>query len=208
MSALEVFAEGPGWLVVDKAAGLLSTPGKFISDSVTARLEASGRRALAVHRLDMDTSGLMVVATDPEVHRALSLQFQRRQVAKAYLACLAGEVSADEGTIALAFRLDPADRPRQVFDPVHGRLGVTRFRVLDRTFDRTRVRFVPETGRTHQLRLHAAHPIGLAAPILGDPLYGRSSARPSSRLALDAYQLAFVCPLTGQRRHFRRPPVV
>ena len=196
--------QGPGWLVVDKPAGLLSAPGRHVSDSVVTRLQASGTPVLTVHRLDMDTSGLLLVATDPHVHRALSMQFQERSVEKGYMARLDGCVQGDQGTIALSFRLDPRDRPRQIFDPIHGRLGVTGFEVLDRTEHTTRVRFTPKTGRTHQLRLHAAHPVGLGAPILGDALYGR----PGARLALDAYRLAFTCPTTGRRRHFRRPSSV
>ena len=201
LSTVSIVAEGPGWLIVDKASGLLAAPGRRVVDSVIARLEQAGRAAFVVHRLDMDTSGLMVVATTAEAHRALSMQFQRRTVAKRYCARLDGRVDADAGIIALSFRLDPTDRPRQVFDPVHGRLGITRFEVVERSSTQTRVRFWPRTGRTHQLRLHAAHPLGLSAPIMGDALYGQ----PGSRLALHADHLAFDCPTTGQRRHFRRP---
>ncbi|MEO1334444.1 MAG: RluA family pseudouridine synthase [Myxococcota bacterium] len=201
---MKIIEVGPGWIVVDKPPGLLSTPGRFEPDSIIAQLRARGIEANAVHRLDMDTSGLMVLATDSGIHRALSIQFQTRTVSKSYLARLQRRVSADAGVIVLPFRLDPRNRPRQVFDPVHGKLGFTDFCVLDRGLDSTRVRFWPRTGRTHQLRLHAAHPVGLGAPIVGDCLYGR----PSDRLWLDADRLSFDCPTTGRRRHFRRPSMV
>ena len=202
--AIAILCRGPGWLVVDKPSGLLSAPGKRIGDSVVTRLQAQGVAAQAVHRLDMDTSGLLVVATDQAIHRRLSDQFQRHAVRKGYVARLTRMVGADAGRIALSFRLDPVDRPRQIFDPVHGRLGVTTFEVLSRADGQTRVRFWPTTGRTHQLRLHAAHPLGLDAPILGDSLYGTAGGR----LALDADRLAFVCPTEGVWRHFRRPSSV
>ncbi len=209
MNSLTVRARGPGWLVIDKPSGLLSAPGRHEPDSVISRLENAGVSARVVHRLDMDTSGLLVVATDSDVHRALSAQFKTRSVRKSYVARLSRPVAADEGLIVLAFRLDTADRPRQVFDPVHGKLGVTRFRVLARNAHECRVRFWPVTGRTHQLRLHAAHPVGLSAPIIGDSLYGRPlggvERLTAGRLALDADQLSFECPRSGQRRHFRRP---
>lgn len=201
---MRIVVEGPGWLVVDKPAGLLSTPGRQVHDSVVARLERQGSSAFAVHRLDLDTSGLLVVATDPEAHRALSVQFQRRTVHKSYMARVSRRLDTESGRIALAFRLDPQRRPYQVFDPVHGRLGITEFQVVGRGADWSRVRFWPRTGRTHQLRLHAAHPLGLGAPIMGDPLYGAAG----ERLALDADRLSFHCPKTGRRRHIRRPPTV
>jgi tRNA pseudouridine32 synthase/23S rRNA pseudouridine746 synthase len=190
------------WLViVDKPAGLLSVPGRHaaLKDSVLARMRrrfpaASG--PLVVHRLDLDTSGLLVVALDDDTHAAMQRLFARREVSKRYLAILAGEVAADRGTIELPLRVDLDDRPRQIVDPVHGKPAITDFEVLDRSGGRTRVALYPRTGRTHQLRVHCAHPAGLAAPILGDRLYGAVAAE---RLHLHAEHLAFTHPHTGDR---------
>jgi tRNA pseudouridine32 synthase/23S rRNA pseudouridine746 synthase len=194
------------WLVViDKPSGLLSVPGKdeAVTDSVLARLRARYPRAmgpLLVHRLDLDTSGLLVAALDPRTHAAVQRQFLHRDVHKRYVAWVEGQVQDEEGTIDLPLRVDLNDRPRQIHDPVHGKAAVTRWRVLERTGTRTRVAFFPLTGRTHQLRVHAAHPLGLGAPIVGDRLYGHESAR----LMLHAEALEFTHPETGGRVHFER----
>ncbi len=197
------------WLiVVDKPAGLLSVPGRHarLHDSVLSRLrerfpDATG--PLVAHRLDLDTSGLLVAARDPETHRALQRLFARRMVDKRYIAWLDGQVAGDEGTVELALRVDVEDRPRQIHDPIHGDPAVTRWRVLARTATTTRVAFHPLTGRTHQLRVHASHPSGLAAPIVGDRLYGRAGV--DQRLMLHAEGLAFTHPRTGERMTFEQP---
>ena len=192
------------WLiVVDKPCGLLSVPGRDpgLADSVVTRLAARSPGAVAVHRLDLDTSGLLVVAKDPGTHAELQRAFARREVDKRYVAWLDGSVAGDAGTIELALRVDLDDRPRQIVDPVHGKPAITEWRVVARRADRTRVELVPRTGRSHQLRVHAAHPLGLAAPIVGDRLYGRAAAR----LALHAEALAFVHPRTGRRVLLERP---
>ena len=195
------------WLVVlDKPSGLLSVPSRdtSVTDSVLARLRARYPRAsgpLLVHRLDLDTSGLLVAALDAQTHAALQRQFLRREVLKRYVAWVAGQVRAEQGTIDLPIRVDLHDRPRQIHDPVHGKPAVTRWQVLERHGARTRVAFFPLTGRTHQLRVHAAHPLGLGAPIVGDRLYGHEDAR----LLLHAESLAFTHPGTGQRVCFERP---
>ncbi len=194
------------WLVVvDKPTGLLSVPGRSVNlrDSVLARLrarypEASG--PLVVHRLDLDASGLLLAAKDNETYVALQRQFRDRDVEKRYIACLDGEVADDSGTIDLALRVDLDDRPRQIHDPVHGKAAVTDWRVLTRGDGRVRIALYPRTGRTHQLRVHAAHPMGLAAPIVGDRLYGR----PGERLMLHAEALSFTHPHTGKRVEIRR----
>jgi tRNA pseudouridine32 synthase/23S rRNA pseudouridine746 synthase len=189
------------WLViVDKPAGLLSVPGRHaaLKDSVLARMRRRYPGAtgpLVVHRLDLDTSGLLVIALDDDTHAAVQRLFARREVSKRYLAILAGEVAADRGTIELPLRVDLDDRPRQIVDPAHGKPAVTDFEVLDRSGGRTRVALYPRTGRTHQLRVHCAHPDGLAAPILGDRLYGTAAGR----LHLHAEHLAFTHPHTGDR---------
>jgi len=177
-------------IVVSKPVGLLSAPGRSTRDSVQTRLGAT-----AVHRLDLDTSGVLVLAKDPATLAALHRQFENREVEKRYVAWLAGDITGDAGTIALPLRGDLDDRPRQIVDDVHGRAALTEWRVLARDGGRTRVAFHPKTGRTHQLRVHAAHPRGLATPIVGDRIYGTSAAR----LMLHAEFLAFTHPHTGQR---------
>ncbi|MCE9576168.1 MAG: RluA family pseudouridine synthase [Deltaproteobacteria bacterium] len=187
------------WLVVvDKPCGLLSVPGRSgaLRDSVLtrlrARLQADG--PMIVHRLDLDTSGVMLVAKDAATHAALQQQFARRTIAKRYVAILEREVRGEHGTIDLALRVDLEDRPRQIVDAIHGKAAHTGWRVLARAGGRTRIELTPHTGRTHQLRVHAAHPQGLAAPIVGDRLYGTVSAE---RLMLHAEALAFAHPHTG-----------
>ncbi len=199
----------PLFAVVDKPSGLLAVPGRGPDrqDCVVSRFRRCFADAIdqpAVHRLDMDTSGLMVLARSREAHRNLSRQFQQRRVGKVYVALLEGRVRRRSGTIRLAFRLDPDNRPRQVLDPVRGKPGITRWRVLTIEGDRTRIEFVPLTGRTHQLRLHAAHPLGLGCPIVGDRLYG--SGTRSGEMLLHAAELAFAHPATGLRLLFRSPP--
>ncbi len=192
-------------LVVAKPCGLLSVPGRsgLLRDSVQTRLRQrlpAATGPLVVHRLDLDTSGLLLAAKDLATHAALQRQFARRELHKRYIAWLAGAVAGDRGTIELALRPDLDDRPRQLHDPVHGKAARTDWQVLARTTgptgDRTRVAFTPHTGRTHQLRLHAAHAAGLAAPIVGDRLYGTDAAR-EPRLLLHAEALTFVHPRTG-----------
>ena len=187
-------------VVVAKPIGLLSVPGRsgLLRDSVATRLRARFGEAHVVHRLDLDTSGLMLVAKDVATHAALQAQFARREVDKRYVAIVAGAVAGERGTIELPLRVDLDDRPRQIVDPVHGKLALTEWTVLSRGERDTRVALVPRTGRTHQLRVHCAHALGLAAPIVGDRLYGRAPTV-GDRLMLHAEALAFVHPRTGVR---------
>ena len=176
-SGLDIVYQDDAIVVVNKPGGLLSVPGRGPDkqDCVESRLRAMFADCIvqpAVHRLDMGTSGLMVLGLTAEAHRSLSMAFEARFVTKRYVAVLEGEVEAGSGEIQLAFRLDPDNRPYQVFDPVNGRLGITRWRKIECAAGLTRVEFLPETGRTHQLRLHASHPKGLGCPIVGDTLYG------------------------------------
>jgi tRNA pseudouridine32 synthase/23S rRNA pseudouridine746 synthase len=189
-------------VVVDKLPDLLAVPGRLedAQDCVASRVarrfpDATG--PLMPHRLDMATSGVMVVGRTPEAHRSLSIQFQERTIGKRYIAVLDGEVEGDQGEVRLPFRVDWPNRPRQVYDPVHGKLGETGFEVLERTGGRTRIAFRPLTGRTHQLRVHAAHSLGLGCPIVGDRLYG--DPRLSERLLLHAEALEFTHPSSGER---------
>ena len=204
--ALSIVFEDAWVVVVDKPCGLLSVPARdaSVTDSVLARLRARYPHAtgpLLVHRLDLDTSGLLVAALDPRTYVALQRQFTHREVHKRYVAWVQGLVAGEQGTIDFPMRVDLDDRPRQIHDPVHGKAAVTEWRVLERRGERTRVAFFPLTGRTHQLRVHAAHPLGLGAPIVGDRLYGH----PEVRLHLHAEALSFLHPETGQRVSFERP---
>ena len=194
------------WLmVVNKPAGMLSVPGKVAAASVWSFArehcpDADG--PMIVHRLDMATSGLMVVAKTKEVHRRLQEQFLRREVQKTYVAVLDGRVAATlptKGTINLPLRPDLDDRPRQMVDFKHGKRAVTEYEIIgENDYGRTIVRLHPLTGRTHQLRVHCAHPQGLNCPILGDVLYGR----PADRLHLHATALDLVHPGTGKRAEY------
>ena len=187
------------WLVVvAKPAGLLSVPGRsgMLTDSVQTRLAARYGAAHIVHRLDLDVSGLMLVAKDEATHAVLQKLFARREIHKRYVAILETAPAAElgeAGTIELALRVDLDDRPRQLVDPIHGKAAITTWQLLDRASHR--VALSPLTGRTHQLRVHCAHPAGLASPIAGDRLYGT----PGPRLMLHAESLAFAHPHSGER---------
>ena len=189
-------------VVVDKPCGLLSVPGRsgLLRDSVSTRLrvrypDATGQ--LVVHRLDLDTSGVLLAAKRATTFSALQRQFSLGEIRKRYVAWLDGEVVGDEGVIDFPMRVDIDDRPRQIHDPVRGTPAVSGWQVLERAGGRTKVAFTPHTGRTHQLRVHASNPLGLDAPIVGDRLYGRSAPEYGERLLLHAESLAFVHPDTG-----------
>jgi tRNA pseudouridine32 synthase/23S rRNA pseudouridine746 synthase len=208
-ASVPIVYEDEDLVVVLKPSGLLAVPGRGPEnrDCVVARIRALRPGCIeqpAVHRLDMDTSGLMVLARTAEAHRALSLQFIDRRIVKRYIALLDGEPAGSEGTIELPFRLDVDDRPRQIHDPVHGKVGITHWRKLSVEDGRTRVEFRPVTGRTHQLRVHAASPHGLGIPIVGDRLYGAGDGQ--GPLRLHAGFLGFSHPRTGERLEFRSEP--
>jgi tRNA pseudouridine32 synthase / 23S rRNA pseudouridine746 synthase len=208
---IRIVHEGERFVVVDKPANALSVPGARPGreDCVAARVRERFARAqgpLIVHRLDMETSGLMVLALDPDAHRELSRRFAERRVDKVYVAVLDGRIGGDSGEVDLPVRLDVGNRPYQVVDHEHGRPALTRWRVLGRDTGSTRIEFLPVTGRTHQLRLHAAQPVaggGLGCPILGDSLYGDPGAAP--RLLLHAASLGFEAPGTGEKVIFESP---
>ena len=188
------------FLVINKPAGLLSVPGLTGEPSVESLLHERYGEVHIVHRLDQDTSGLMVVALTKEAYHRLQEQFLARTIYKRYVALLDGEVQG-RGTISLPLRPDLNDRPRQLVDFEHGKEAVTDYEVLDVSDGKTRIALTPHTGRTHQLRMHCAHPEGLGTPILGDHLYGR----PVQRLCLHAETLSFDHPLTGRRLTFTAP---
>lgn len=203
---LRVVDDNAHYCVVVKPAGMLSVPGRTGRRSVVGELRhlwPDGVEPLVVHRLDMDTSGLLLVAKSRAVQVALQAQFATRRVGKRYVALLDGEWhGAPTGTVSLPLRPDPLDRPRQVVDPLHGKPAVTTWRVRSVAGGRTLVELTPHTGRTHQLRVHCAHSGGLGLPIVGDALYGH----PSSRLFLHAERLSFLHPVTGQRVSYCAEP--
>lgn len=195
---LEIVYEDPWLSVINKPAGMLSVPGKEDAVSVYSLMreqypEADG--PLTVHRLDMATSGLMLIAKTKRVHQNLQAQFKNRLVRKRYVALLECIVPKDKGTVDLPLCLNPLDRPRQMVHTEHGKPAITDYQVLERLDGkRTRIAFYPRTGRTHQLRIHAAHPLGLHCPIIGDELYGEKA----DRLYLHAEYLEFTHPITGE----------
>lgn len=200
---MEILYDDPWLCVVCKPAGLLSVPGKSGHDNVYDRItklypEASG--PLIVHRLDMATSGLLVIAKTKEVHQNLQAQFKNRSVKKRYVALLDGILSKMEGEINLPISPDFYDRPRQIIDHVGGKPATTSYKVLSTGPAFTWIAFYPLTGRTHQLRLHAAAVEGLNTPIRGDELYGKKS----DRLYLHAEYLSFTHPVTHEIVYFEK----
>ena len=195
------------WLiVVNKPSGLLSVPGRYShnQDSVLSRLRnlfADGVNLQAVHRLDMDTSGILVLARNPQTHSLLNQQFQQRQVHKIYEAVLAGSIYIDKGVIKLPLWGDPKNRPYQQVNWQYGKSSITNFRVIATEGNYTRIEFIPITGRTHQLRVHAAHPQGLGMPILGDRFYGNLIS--TDRLHLHGRELYLQHPYTNQKLHLQ-----
>lgn len=195
---LEIVYEDSWLSVINKPAGMLSVPGKEDAVSVYSLMRGQYPEAdgpLTVHRLDMATSGLMLIAKTKRVHQNLQAQFKNRLVRKRYVALLEGVVPKDKGTVDLPLCLNPLDRPRQMVHTEHGKPAITDYQVLERLDGKqTRIAFYPRTGRTHQLRIHAAHPLGLHCPIIGDELYGKKA----KRLYLHAEYLEFTHPITGE----------
>ncbi|MBF2063028.1 MAG: RluA family pseudouridine synthase [Calothrix sp. C42_A2020_038] len=186
-------------IVINKPSGLLSVPGRYshTQDSVLSRLRnllADGSQLIPVHRLDEDTSGILVIARDLETYRQLAMQFQQRQVNKVYEAVLSAKINTNAGVIELPLWGNPNHRPYQEVNWEYGKPCVTHYKVIDQK-DYTRVEFTPLTGRPHQLRVHAADPRGLGIAILGDRLYGGTKA---SRLYLHARELEFRHPKLGK----------
>ncbi|MCK0126101.1 RluA family pseudouridine synthase [Gelidibacter sp. F2691] len=184
-------------LLVDKPSGLLSVPGKgeHLADCLIARVQAVFPQALLVHRLDRDTSGVMVFALTPHAQRHLGLQFEKRQMKKTYLARVYGLVEEREGTVDLPLIVDWPNRPKQHVDFENGKPAVTDWKVLRREENATRMRLFPQTGRSHQLRVHM---LELGHPILGDPFYAEGEARDAPRLMLHAESLRLRHPDGGK----------
>lgn len=203
----EVVYEDEAIVVVNKPSGLLSVPGRVEDYSVATWARDCWPGAMPVHRLDMWTSGLIVVAKTPEAYHHLQRQFEQHTVKKKYLAMVEGVPEKGHGIIDLPLLCDPLNRPRQVVDYERGKRAITEYRVL-RTFEggskyQTLLALWPHTGRTHQLRMHCAHPDGLDCPIVGDELYGHPL--PDTPLCLQANAITFIHPVSGKRMHFELP---
>ncbi|WP_340302908.1 RluA family pseudouridine synthase [Roseobacter sp. HKCCD7870] len=199
---LELIHEDHELLVVNKPAGLLSVPGKgeHLKDCLITRLQAAFPEALLVHRLDMDTSGVIVFARTPAAQRHLGLQFEKRMMKKSYLALVWGQVDGKEGVIDLPLIVDWPNRPLQKVCHETGRAAVTEWKVLRHDETSTRMRLFPQTGRSHQLRVHMRE---LGHPILGDPFYATGPARDFPRLMLHAETLRLRHPDGGRGMTFR-----
>ncbi|WP_438987060.1 RluA family pseudouridine synthase [Marivivens donghaensis] len=184
-------------LVVDKPSGLLSVPGKgeHLADCLIARVQAAFPSALLVHRLDRDTSGVMIFGLTPHAQRHLGKQFEDRRTKKTYVARVWGEVTAKTGTIDLPLIVDWPNRPLQMVDHENGRSAITDYRVMRVGKGESRVRLYPKTGRSHQLRVHMKE---IGHPILGDPFYSTGPARDFPRLMLHSETLQFLHPDGGQ----------
>ncbi len=196
-TSLDVVYDDQWLTVLNKPSGMLTVPGKLLEDSLLTRYQDAHPEAhgpMVVHRLDQETSGLVIFAKDKATHKALQQQFENHTIKKCYIALLEGIVPQDEGVIDLPLRPDVDDRPRQRVDAEWGKPAVTRYHVLERNDGVTRVALEPLTGRTHQLRVHASHPMGLNCPIVGDRLYGKAGRR----LMLHAQTITFVHPATNK----------
>jgi tRNA pseudouridine32 synthase/23S rRNA pseudouridine746 synthase len=194
---LEIVYEDDYLAVVNKPAEFLSVPGKDITDSVWSRVKSlypDATGPLIVHRLDMATSGLLLIAKSIEVHKELQSQFIKRKVKKRYVALLDGLLKEDHGIIDLPLRVDLDNRPNQMVCFEYGKPAQTEWEVIGQKNNQTLVHFYPITGRTHQLRVHAAHQLGLNTPIVGDDLYGTKA----NRLHLHAESITFSHPITKE----------
>lgn len=203
---LDILYHDKDIVVLNKPNGLLSVPGRqdHMKDSLSRRVQQDFPAATVVHRLDMDTSGIMVMALNKAAHRHISRQFEKRQTSKSYIAHLYGDVSGDEGEIDLPLILDWPNRPLHMVDHDNGKSALTRWKVLERGQDYTRIAFFPVTGRTHQLRVHAR---SMGHPILGDSLYAHEDAlKMADRLLLHARELGLTHPYSGQRISFTSEP--
>lgn len=201
---LTVLHEDAEVIVVEKPAGLLSVPGKGpgLADCLLARVQAGFPQALLVHRLDRDTSGVMIFAQTPHAQRHLGLQFEKRMVQKTYVARVWGVPSEPSGTVDLPLIVDWPNRPRQMVDHARGRPAQTDWRLMKDEGETARLQLKPHTGRSHQLRVHC---LALGHPILGDPFYATGPARDFPRLMLHSLELRFKHPEGGRSMKLRAP---
>lgn len=198
---LQVVYEDNAIIIVNKPANMLSVPGKNDVESVYSYIQNTYKNLdgpIIIHRLDMSTSGIMVLAKSKAVHEILQKQFLERTVNKRYIALLDGNVEGESGTIELPIRVDLDNRPQQMVCYEYGKMAITTWKVIRRENGQTLIHFFPHTGRTHQLRVHAAHSKGLNCPIVGDDLYGTKA----DRLYLHAENIAFVHPVTNKKVQF------
>lgn len=205
---LDLIFEDATLLVLNKPSGLLSVPGRGPdkADCLASRVQQRVPDALVVHRLDMETSGLFLMARGTQAQRQLAALFERRQVSKHYLAIVTGQPRPESGEICLPLITDWPNRPRQKIDPDNGKPSLTRYRISDYSaeMDTSRIVLEPHTGRSHQLRVHMQ---AIGHPILGDALYAPRLVRDMApRLLLHAQHLAFVHPVTGQTCEFHSTP--
>ena len=197
----EIVYEDEAVAVVNKPSGMLSMPGRQETYSVATWAEERWPGSMVAHRLDMSTSGIILVAKTEEAYHALQEQFTERVIKKKYLAIVEGIPKDEHGIVNLPLSSDPMNRPCQIVDHEHGKQAITEYRVLASEQDYALLALWPHTGRTHQLRMHCAHHEGLGCPILGDELYGRKA----DRLYLQAQAITFVHPVTNKRMHFELP---
>lgn len=206
LSTIRILHQDPTFLIIDKPTLLLSVPGRAEDnkDCLITRLQENGYpEARIVHRLDWETSGIILLARDADSHRELSRQFHDRETEKAYTALCWGQPPLDSGSIDLPLRYDPPTKPRHVVDHAQGKHALTFWRVLERHPTWCRVELTPVTGRSHQLRVHM---LSIGHPLLGDGLYAEDEAlRAAPRLCLHASMLAFSHPATGERLRFECP---
>ncbi|HIP49560.1 MAG TPA: RluA family pseudouridine synthase [Lutibacter sp.] len=202
---IKILYEDEQILVIHKPTELLSVPGKILKDSVYNRLVKKypdSEKYLIIHRLDMSTSGIMLLAKNKQANQFLQKQFITREIKKRYTALLDGVISDEYGEVDLPLRVDLDDRPKQLVCYEHGKKALTKWKVLERKNGNTRIEFTPITGRTHQLRVHAAHVSGLNTPIVGDDLYGTKAGR----LHLQATYIQFTHPKTKNIMEFSLEP--
>jgi tRNA pseudouridine32 synthase/23S rRNA pseudouridine746 synthase len=197
----EIVYEDEAVAVVNKPSGMLSMPGRQETYSVATWAEERWPGSMVAHRLDMSTSGIILVAKTEEAYHALQEQFTERVIKKKYLAIVEGIPKDEHGIVNLPLNSDPMNRPCQIVDHEHGKQAITEYRLLASEQGHALLALWPHTGRTHQLRMHCAHHEGLGCPILGDELYGKKA----DRLYLQAQAITFVHPVTNKRMHFELP---
>ena len=202
MSDIPILYSDDDIVVINKPSGLLSVPGRYQPDSAVSRLQQQFGTILVIHRLDMDTSGILVFARHKTALSAVQQQFEKQTTRKVYEAKLYGVLSGSQGCINLPIIVDWPNRPLQKISHTEGRYALTRWKKTDATQEYTRVLLFPKTGRSHQLRIHMQQ---IGHPIVGDTLYAGDRAKESSRLCLHARELDFNHPMSGERLNFYCP---